>query len=422
MARLPGGLAVWRGRRLIGSPAAAMSKPGGRPALPAVDANHHPALHSVVLDALKFADAPPPHSVHLGGPATVSTADGVLVIGLPLAWGLSADELRVVLTHELALPPSRHPELVRGLLNARLRAPDSERAATRHARLLTATEALRAEAEQVRDAAAVTAAGGGLSAVEDAARALLRAAATERAFAAFAAAPLASGTISAFATGSLPTAGPIRAEDLHEGWRLRLSRWGAPAHDVSALRADLAALHPGLAEELRNGAGGPLVTIDPDAVALDELGPAAAKTLAAAVLPAAVQAPDEPWVRLAELPVEAYLPDVERRARQYVEAVNTVLGRPPEGRDELAGTLLRRPVDVERARKGLPAGEGDEDASAPPWMGAALLAVVVEYAMLRQGWRREHPLLPRRLAGPHGVIDLNELVRSDPLALRAHLG
>jgi hypothetical protein len=360
--------------------------------------------------------------MHLGGPATVRAADGVLVIGLPLAWGLSADELRVVLTHELALPPSRHPELVRGLLNGRLRTPASDQAVARHARLLAATEALLAEAEQVRDAAAVTAAGGGLSAVEDAARALLRAAATERAFTAFAAAPLATGTISAFSTGSLPSAGPIRAEDLHDGWRLRLSRWGAPANDLTALRADVAAHHPGLAEELRADAAGPLVSLDPDAVALDELGPAAGKTLAAGALPAAVQAADEPWVRLVDLPVESYLPDVERRARQYVEAVGTVLGRPPDGRDELAGTLLRRPVDVERARKGLPPGDEDEDAGAPPWMGAALLAVVVEYALLRQGWRREHPLLPRRLSGPDGVIDLNELVRSDPAALRAHLG
>ncbi|GAA4248572.1 hypothetical protein GCM10022255_029130 [Dactylosporangium darangshiense] len=416
MARLPGGLAVWRGRRLLGSPAAASP-----PALPSVDAGHHAALHSLVLDALKFADVPPPHSVHLGGAATLRLAGGALVVGLPLAWGLSADQLRVLITHQLALPPSRHPELVRGLLNARLRKPASEKAATRHARLLAATDGLLAEAKQVRDAAAITAAGGGLSAVEDAAGALLRAAAIERSFTAFAAAPLASGTMSAFATGSLPTAGPIRAEDLHDGWRLRLARWGAPAHDVTALREELAAEHPGLAEELRSPASGPLVALDPDAVALDELGAAAWRALAAEALPAAVQGPDKPWVRLAELPVEAYLPDVERRARQYVEAVNAVLGRAPDGRDELAGTLLRRPVDVERARRGLPP-DGDEDAEAPPWMGAALLAVVVEYALLRQGWKREHPLLPRRLAGPDGVIDLNELVRSDPAALRAHLG
>ncbi|MFI5913409.1 hypothetical protein [Dactylosporangium sp. NPDC051541] len=413
MARLPGGLPVWRGRRLLDG-----DHTSSPPPLPAVDAAHHAALHSVVLDALKFADAPPPHSVHIGGPATVRTDGGVLVIGLPLVWGLSADQLRVLLTHELALPPSRHPDLVRDLLNARRHTAHSEKAAARHARLLAATEALLAEAEQVRDAAAITAAGGGLSAVEDAARALLKAAATEAAFAAFAAAPLASGTAPTLDTGSLPTTAIVRAEDLHQAWRLRLDRWGAPR--IKPAADDLAARHPGLAEELRAPAGGPLVTLDPDAVHLDDLGPAAQRTLAAAVLPDST----DPWVRLADLPVEAYLPDVERRARQYVEAVNDVLGRPPDGRDELAGTLLRRPVDVERARRGLPPDPDPSAETPPPWMGAALLAVVVEYALLRKGWRREHPLLPRRLVEPTSgdVLDLNELVRSDPGALVTHLG
>ncbi|GAA2364082.1 hypothetical protein [Dactylosporangium salmoneum] len=417
MARLPGGLTVWRGRRLLGTPA-----PPSPPALPSVDAAHHAAVHSVVLDAVKFADVQPPPSVHLGGPATVSTTAGVLVIGLPLVWGLSADELRMLLAHELAQPASRHPDLVRGLLEARRRTPGSDKAAVRHARLLAATETLLGEAEQVRDAAAVTAAGGGLSAVEDAARALLKAAAIEAAFATFAAAPLASGTMSPHATGSLPVTGPIRAEDLHEGWRLRLARWGAPAADVATLQADLAARHPGLAGELQSPVDGPLVRLDPHAAALDELGPAALRALAAEALPDGPAG--EPWVRLADLPVEAYLPDVERRARQYVEAVTAVLGRAPDTRGELAGTLLRRPVDVERARRGLPP-DGEEDAAAPPWMGAALLAVVVEYTLLRKGWKREHPLLPRRLAAPGGagqVLDLNELVRSDPGSLREYLG
>src|SRR4051812_7928588 len=114
MARLPGGLPVWRSRRLLGNPPAPAV-----PALPRVDASRHAALHSVVLDALKHADALPPRSVHLGGTPAIRTAGGVLVIGLPLIWGLSADQLRVLLTHELTLPPSRHPDLVRALLDAR---------------------------------------------------------------------------------------------------------------------------------------------------------------------------------------------------------------------------------------------------------------------------------------------------------------
>jgi hypothetical protein len=43
-------------------------------------------------------------------------------------------------------------------------------------------------------------------------------------------------------------------------------------------------------------------------------------------------------------------------------------------------------------------------------MGVVLLSVLVEYALLKQHWRREHPLVARRLVGPGGeVLDLNEL-------------
>ncbi|GGM17531.1 hypothetical protein ACFFX1_40500 [Dactylosporangium sucinum] len=393
MARLPGGLAVWRGRRLLGS-----APEPRRSGLPPVGASRHPALHSLVLEAVKHADVAFPPAVLLGGAPTARFAAGELVIGLPLVRGLPADQLRAVLAHELALPPSRHPDLVRGLLNARLREPAPGTAAHRHARLLDATEGLAGEAERVRDAAAVNAAGGGLGAVEDAALALLRAAATAAVFTAFAAAegvPEVDGL-------------PRRVADLHAGWRLRLTEWGAPAHDLAELLETLPDRHPGLAAELRAAAGTKrLVGLAPDAVALDELSAGEERALAADVL-----AGNLPWTRFADLPVSVYLAGVQRRAREYVEAVQAVLGRKPDDRDELAGTLLRRPVDVERARRGLPPAGEDDDRSAPPWMGATLLAVVVEYTLLRRGWRRVHPLLPRRLAGPDGAaLDLNELVR-----------
>ncbi|GAA0717430.1 hypothetical protein Drose_33790 [Dactylosporangium roseum] len=402
MARLPGGLAVWRGRRLLGNSPA----PRSSGLLLPVGASRHPALHSVVIEATKYADVPPPVSVRLDGAPVVRHHDGELVVGVPLIWGLTADQLRVVLTHELALPASRHPDLVRGLLDARLREPGSDKAAARHAKLLSATASLLAEAEQVRDAAAVTAAGGGLSAVEDAALALLRAATIAEVFTAFAAA---EGT-------RVVDGSAVRIADLHAGWRLRLERWGAPAHDPAGVCAALPDRHPGLAAELRALDPGPLVTLPPEAPGLDELSADEERALAEAVLP-----DEAPWTRFADLPVDVYLIEVEHQARGYVEAVHAVLGRAPDNRDELAGTLLRRPVDVERARRGLdPVTE--DDAQPPAWMGAALLAVVVEYTLLRKGWRREHPLLARRLIGPDGeLLDLNELVRR-PEELRHHLG
>ncbi|WP_238007543.1 hypothetical protein KZZ52_56040 [Dactylosporangium sp. AC04546] len=393
MARLPGGLTAWRGRRLLGN----IQEPR-RSGLPLVGASRHAALHSLVLDAVKHADVAFPAAVRLGGAPTARLTAGELVIGLPLVAGLPADQLRAVLAHELALPPSRHPDLVRGLLNARLREPEPGTAANRQARLLTATEGLLGEAERVRDAAAVNAVGGGLGAVEDAALALLRAAAIEAVFTAFAA-----------AEGTPEVDGlPRRVADLHAGWRLRLAEWGAPAHDLTEVLATLPDRHPGLAAELRSTAGSDRpVALAADTVALDELSAEDEQALAADVLTG-----DLPWTRFADLPVAVYLAEVERRAREYVEAVQAVLGRAPDGRDELAGTLLRRPVDVERARRGLPPATEDDDRSAPPWMGATLLAVVVEYTLLRRGWRRAHPLLPRRLTGPDGAaLDLNELVR-----------
>ena len=164
--------------------------------------------------------------------------------------------------------------------------------------------------------------------------------------------------------------------------------------------------HPGLAADLRTLREVPKPGLAADAIALDPLTAEEEQALAAEVIGG-----DGVWTRFEELPVEVYGGEVERQAREYVQAVRTVLGRAPDGRDELAGTLLRRPVAVERARRGEAfGGEAGTDPSAPPWMGVVLLSVLVEYTLLRKDWRREHPLVARRLVAPGGeVLDLNEL-------------
>src|SRR5687768_5984682 len=100
MAKLPGGLPVWRGHLLLRR---ARDSGGSRPAKSAVPvtAERHPALYSLVEAAVGFAGTAPPDRVALGGTALVTAARGTLTIGLPLVWGLSADQLRAVLTHEL---------------------------------------------------------------------------------------------------------------------------------------------------------------------------------------------------------------------------------------------------------------------------------------------------------------------------------
>ncbi|MEV0127461.1 hypothetical protein AB0H83_03205 [Dactylosporangium sp. NPDC050688] len=430
MARLPGGLPAWRGRRLLrGAGPARACGPG--PAT--VGAARHAALHSLVIEAAKYADVPPPATVALAGPGTVQYTGSVLRIGLPLVWGLPADHLRIVLAHELALPETRHADLVRGLLTARASAgarppaaaadgklaaarADAKFAAARaapDAKLLAATEPLQVTVEQVRDAAAIAAGGGGLSGVEDAAAALLRAATIETAFAAFAAAEGRHLISAASATGSHPDgpdgAGaeggtvPVRIADLHAGWRLRLARWGAPAVHGDTLLDEVPRRHPGLAADLRALREVPRPGLADGAVTLDDLTAEEELALAAEVITG-----DGAWTRFGDLPAEVYAGEVERQAREYVQAVRTVLGRDPDDRDELAGTLLRRPVDVERARRGETA-EGD-DQPPPPWMGVVLLSVLVEYTLLKKDWRREHPLVARRLVGPGGeVLDLNGL-------------
>lgn len=379
MARLPGGLPAWRGRRLLRGAGPAHAGPG--PAI--VSAARHAALHSLVIEAAKYADAPTPAAVTLAGSGTVRHTGGSLRVGLPLVWGLPADHLRIVLAHELALPDTKHADLVRGLLAAREAAEE---------KVLATTGALQVTVEQVRDAAAIAAGGGGLSGVEDAAAALLRAATIETAFAAFAA-----------AEGRHDLTGPVRIADLHAGWRLRLERWGAPAVDGGALLDEVPLRHPGLAADLRALHEVPRPGLAGDAVVLDALTAEEEQALAAEIVGG-----DGVWTRFEQLPVEVYAGEVERQAREYVQAVRTVLGRDPDGRDELAGTLLRRPVDVERARRG--SGDDGTDVSAPPWMGVVLLSVLVEYTLLKKDWRREHPLVARRLVAPGGeVLDLNEL-------------
>ncbi len=381
MARLPGGLPAWRGRRLLRGAGTAPAGPG--PAI--VSAARHVALHSLVIEAAKYADAPPPTAVTLSGSGAVRHTGGILRVGLPLVWGLPADHLRIVLAHELALPDTKHADLVRGLLTAREAAEP---------KLLAATDGLQVTVEQVRDAAAIAAGGGGLSGVEDAAAALLRAATIEAAFAAFAA-----------AEGRHDLAAPVRIADLHAGWRLRLERWGAPVVDGTALLDEVPLRHPGLAADLRALAEVPRPGLAGDAVAIDALSADEEQALAAEVVGGDG---DGEWTRFEQLPVEVYAGEVERQAREYVQAVRTVLGRDPDDRDELAGTLLRRPVDVERARRG-EALDGTDEA-APPWMGVVLLSVLVEYTLLKKDWRREHPLVARRLVAPGGdVLDLNEL-------------
>ena len=400
--RLPGGIAVWRGLRLVMS----RWRAGGKlsAAVP-VTAQRHAALHALVVDAAARAGAPPPRAITLGGRGVVTMRGGVLSVGLPLVWGLSAEQLSAVVAHELALPPTRHPRLVRALLAIH---------GARQARD-TDLQPLADAVEQARDAAAIDALGGGLAAVDDAALALFRAEAVRAAFDRFA---------EAEAVHPLNEQ-PLRIIDLHDGWRRRQQR--PPVAPLPDPDPGIRRAHPGFAnelEELADGgpglagpasataiaAGGYLDALDPAAVPLEELTDTERQCLAAEAAATA----EGRWTRFADLPVGVYSGVVEERARRHVEAVEALLGGPPADRDELVDVLLRRTVEVLKAE----ASEGPPPDDGDPLAGGSMVADLIEYTLLKKGWQREHPAVRWRMTRSGGsIVDIAEH-RRHPVELR----
>jgi len=377
LTRLPGGLPVWRGWWMARGP----TRPKHQAVAP-VDKGHHPGLAALVNDAAKRAGLDPPPAVTLGGASRIEMHGDLLIIGLPLVWGLSADELSAVVAHEVALPPTRYRRLTR--------------------RLLALDEpSVIAAAEQVRDAAAIEALGGGFAAVEDAALALFRAAAIDDAFRFFlrtAGRPVIQGQ-------------PTAIADLHAGWREHLLHLGPPGTgwtpDIP--HEQIPARHPGLTTELRDvadGEEGYRNGLHPAAVPIDPIPDDQQRELARLAL----GTDSEHWARFADLPPTVYRGPVEAIARKHVEAVETVIGGPPADRDDLFDVLMRRPGEVARA-EGLPPGPD-------PLAGASMVADILEYTLMRKGWQRRHPVVPWRLVGPDGAaVDLDAL-RHQPRELR----
>lgn len=354
-----------------------------------VTGERHPALYALVHAAATSAQVRPPRRIRLTGRAAVSARAGLLAVGLPLVLGLSEEQLRAIVAHELALPGTLLPGRTRGRLAAREevavrvagREDRGEDANARDQRLLARTSRLYAAAERVRDAAAVAAYGGGLTAVEDAAWAVFRAAAVRTGFAAW-----------AWSNVMPPVeAAGVRISDVHAGWEYRLARLGGPGcrWDPREPAERIPRAHPGLADELRVVAESGTATdngLHPDAVKIDDLDEEERRTLSAEVQGPAGYEKRRPWVAFADLPVTAYLPGVERDVRRYTAAATEVLGRAPAGREELADALLDQPG------------------------GERYLATVVEYVLVQHGWKREHPAMPGVLTrGGDSTMDLSVL-------------
>jgi hypothetical protein len=354
-----------------------------------VTGQRHAGLHALVQDAASRAGARTPKRIRLTGRAVVASRAGVIAIGVPLAWGLSADQLRAVVAHELALPRALMPGRLRTRLAAREqvavrvagREDRGEPANRRDLRRLDRTGRLYAAAERVRDAAAVAAYGGGLTAVEDAAWALFRAAAVRMGFASF----VWSEVVAPAEAHSL------RIADVHAGWLHRLERIGGPGvtWDPREPAERLPRAHPGLAEELRTVAEHEASAdngLHPDAVTLDVLDAQEQRSLSAEAQGSIGYERHRRWTNFVDVPVSTYLPAVERSVKRYTAAATEVLERPPADRVELATTLLGQP------------------------RGERYLATVVEYVLLQQSWRREHPAVPGVLVNGEGsTVDLTAM-------------
>jgi len=241
-----------------------------------VTQQRHAALSLLVQAVAARAGVSPPRSIGLVGRAEVGLIRGHLEVGLPLAIGLSAKELGVVIAHELGLPQANRRQTARLL---RLRAEAIEQTADRgeegkpprraDTRLIAATASLFSMAEPHRDRAAARQAG-----EREAAEALLSAVAVARSFDAFVALETAQAY---FLRG-------IAMSDVHDGWRYQMINDSNGLHTwMPAEFAYLTALHPGLARELD------LLTRDerertcrphPASISLDELTVAQQRRLA----------------------------------------------------------------------------------------------------------------------------------------------
>src|SRR5581483_382609 len=165
--------------------------------------------------------------------------------------------------------------------------------------------------------------------------------------------------------------------------------------------------HPGLSGELLDvaeHAEGYHTGLDPDAVPLDPLSPADLRRLAGD------DASADRWVYYAELPVEVYSGRVEETARCHVEAVEALLGGPPADRDELVDVLLLRTREVCAVE-----GSGTDP---DPLTGASMVADLIEYTMIKRGWKRRHPAVALRMVSPGGVpVDVDGVLHR-PAELR----
>jgi hypothetical protein len=384
-----------------------LNRPGTR-----VTAQSQPALHALVHEVARRIGVEPPIRIWLTGVPVVAARVTVvgqreLLIGAPLLAGLATAELRPLIAYELSLLRHTRPRLVLNLHHQWVELTSESLAAAEDGHAPRATARRRtldrfaAEVTSLADRDAITAAGGSTIAAR-----------------AFALAHLTESEYRHFLEDSGTPPGrrwllDRGISDLDDGWR-RAVRHGVGETEWDADEAALlAALHPELAAPLA-GLGGAALPLDPatEPLPLAPLHRREQRRMTRQVLglplPRYIS-----WKTFAETPTKWWARRAGEQADTIRELVGLVLGRPPEDDVETIVVLMTRPREYAAAVLDCPVEELDEPRREPQVAAELPATVVVEDALLRRGWRLEHPAVRGVLVGPDGTrIDARDLVRS----------
>jgi hypothetical protein len=381
------------------------------PAEATVGADEQPALTALVGQVATALAVPAPDAVQLTGDTDLGLAlrhrHLVLRIGLPLAIALEADELRLLIAHELALLGLPEARLTVAVAAKRRRYVDG--AATDSAlhgrdaeRLIALTQQFAASVERASDEAMVRLAGRAA-----AARALQRREAVGTAFTAY---------VLDFAEPPVEHGQAVL--DLHEVWADWLAE--APAEDRtnSPDPVKLAQRHPGLADALQGQGGSDVeVRLPADPVPLGPLtGEELARLAGEAVFLPNAGTPVS-WVPLSEVDQEVWADEAREYAQAVEEMAAAAVTPAPGSRAELAD--LVRAHSKELRRVWLELLHGQLEPGAQPAADSAVadpgntLAALLVATLHERGWRRERSLHPYTLVSPDGErIDAAALGRA----------
>lgn len=404
--RDPVGMVILTAPLVVAGLAVLLHRPGA-----AVTEQRQPAVHTLVAEAARRIGTAPPDRIWLTGEpvvvARVKDRRRDLRIGLPLVACLPRAELAALIGHELSLLHHRRAWLVTRLWRRWYAA--TEMAALHHGddeppprwarSVRTALDGFAAEVSHHADGAAVTAAGS----PEVAARAFARAA-------------TAAGEYDDFLT---ETGIPPRRwwrlvetaiSDLDDGWRRLIGRGIAETDWDADEAATLAELHPRLAGPLRTLGATPLPLGEPtEPVTVTPLDVREQRRIVRRLLgmpvPRGVR-----WRTFRDAPAVWWLRRARRDAESVREDVEAVLGRPPADDLETIQVVQTRTREVVAVAFGVPVGELSEDVGQDDGPQPAVIHLV-EYALLRKGWRLAHPAVRGVLVGPHGEsVDAARLI------------